>query len=209
VKAVACFDSIGFDTDQKLTQAQALRLWKAGFRFVIRYVGIGQNGPEDLDAAEYQMLLSIGFYVMIVQHVLDPNWTPSQQLGQAHGVAAMRNAQSIGYASGAHIWTDLEGCRLGTSASAVIDYVNAEAAVIKKTNRAGLYRGFQNLLTPQQAYQDLGVDSYWLAPGVQEVAVRGSAIFQKVEDFQFGDVLLDIDVMKADLKGEYPIAAAA
>jgi Domain of unknown function (DUF1906) len=205
----AAFDSIGFDTDAKLTLDSARAIRTTGLVWGARYVSLGAEVPTDLDGVELSMLVEeIGFRIIIVQHVLFPNWRPSDMLGAQHGVAAARDAKLCGYPQGAHLFVDDEGMLPTAGAAAAIEYTEAWAKVVRDAGyRAGGYFGYGCLMNPAQLYGLRGINSYWAAPRKKpdrSVAVRDYAIEQTWPEVKIGGVPIDLDLLHADALGERP-----
>ena len=90
------------DLSVKLSRSEALALWAAGERVLIRYIFFGPARPGDIDAAELDMLLAIGFIVLLVQHVRSPEqglsgWIATADRGHSDSAWATRNAVAAGY----------------------------------------------------------------------------------------------------------------
>jgi|SRR5882672_4324428 len=207
--AAPCNDAIGFDCNTKLTVASARIAAAMGFKFATRYVGISHPNPGDIDVNETQIILGEIGALWVVQHVLNPGWSPSMQLGQSHGQAAVRNAQLAGYIGGAVLWQDLEGILAGTSGQAVIDYCGAYGTVLLAEGYLhGLYDGFNAILSASQLYHSLPtVRTYWAASPRYTLPVRGFAKVQVVEDFtpRALGFPIDIDMCGEDALGDRPM----
>jgi hypothetical protein len=88
---------------------------------------------------------------MAVQHVPEPGWYPTQELGQQNGQYAAENATSVGLPAGMNIWLDLEGVNSGASATDVSAYCNAWFGVVASVQYVpGLYIGADAILDNQQ-----------------------------------------------------------
>jgi hypothetical protein len=208
----ACSDAIGFDCNTKLTLASARAAAAMGFRFVARYVGLSQPNAGDLDPDETQIVLGEIGALWVVQHCLNPGWSPSGQLGQAHGTAAARNALAAGYELGAVVWQDLEGVAPGTPAQSVIDYCDQWGdAIIHAGFLHGLYSGFGSMLSAEQLYALPTVHTYWAASPSYYLPTRGFAMIQIVEDITPRNLgfQIDIDMCGADALGGRPLWMAA
>ncbi|MGH6877090.1 MAG: glycoside hydrolase domain-containing protein, partial [Rhizomicrobium sp.] len=163
--AHACY---GFDTDTKLTAASAKALRASIYNgnpieFAVRYVSIEGESGSDITAEEVDIILSANLALLLVQHVRNPNWSPSAAQGTKDGIQAAKNAATVGYAKGCHLVVDLEGILPGTAASVVIAYINSWAsAIIAAGYRAMVYVGYNTMLTPTQLYENLpNVHAYW------------------------------------------------
>jgi hypothetical protein len=120
---------------------------------------------------------------MIVQHVLDPGWSPTQSLGAEYGANAATFSQQIGLPAGVNVWCDLECVSTSSAASDVTAYCNAWASAVSAAGYVpGVYVGYQPGLSSQQLY-DLEFDHYWGAyniDGSSIPAVRGLQMQQNV-----------------------------
>lgn len=198
----------GFDANFVITSDQADAFWNAGFRFALRYVGRTQMASHDLTAGEAEMLLSRGFALMAVQHVLDEGWMPTAALGTEYGGNAAGFAKEIGFPGGVNLWLDLEGVSTAAASADVIAYCNnwhAQVAVAGYT--PGVYIGWQPGLTGSQLYSKLKFQHYWAAynvDGVSAPAPRGYQLIQSstsatVGTLHAGDY--DVDTTRVDALG--------
>lgn len=121
--------------------------------------------------------------LMVVQHVLNPGWHPTQSLGQEYGANAAKFTREIGVPPGVNLWCDLESVASGTAASDVTAYCNAWAAQVAAAGYVpGLYVGYEPGLSSEQLY-DLAFAHYWGAyniDGDEIPATRGLHLQQKV-----------------------------
>lgn len=151
-----------------------------GARLPIRGIGryVSLHTPEaagDALASEIALLLTRGYAYWLIQHVLNPGWEASAQLGADLGGAARENALGLSY--GAHLGLDIEGTV--SRGEAVLDFIEAWAAEVTRSFPALAYVGYDNGLTPHDLYYGLGnVHLYWGAPGPWDVAERHFAIRQ-------------------------------
>jgi Domain of unknown function (DUF1906) len=201
----------GFDSSTKLTLPQAQALHAAGYSFVCRYVRLPNNtAAADIDARELAMLASVGFEVLLVQHVRDPGavgWNPANHSGTEDGMTAATHARLAGYPAGAHIFVDLEGIA-GTAAATKL-YAEAWAAAVRSSGYlAGCYVGYRVPLDALGLWLLHGINSYWSDAGHRRVANRGCAINQG-DKLTIAGADIDEDVLTIDLLGETPIAAVA
>ena len=189
----------GFDANVVITSGQADAFWNAGFRFALRYVGRTQMASHDLSAAEAGMLLSKGFGVMPVQHVLGGEWMATGDLGTEYGTNAAQFAQQIGFPPGVNVWLDLESVSTQASASDVSAYChNWYAQVAGAGYVPGVYIGWQPGLTGQQLY-NLPFSHYWAAYNVDGVSTPYPRGYQLVQSSGSGVVgSLDTDVYDVD-----------
>lgn len=208
-----CDDALGFDCSTKLTDDSATKLAAMGCKFAIRYVGVSQNGPADIDAAEIAIVMDRIGALWLVQHARRAGWTPSGQLGQADGTAAARNAKLVGYLPGAVLWQDLEGVSPLALPQAVIDYTNAFGSTLLAAGYAhGLYDGYSAILSPTQLFQNLGtVHSYWSDFATRALPGRGFALKQLCNSITVPAVGFDVDfdMCHADAFGDRPRWMAA
>jgi hypothetical protein len=172
----------GFDANTPISASTAAAFHAAGYRFCVRYVGRTQMASYDLTASEAKTILEAGLALMIVQHVLDPGWTPSQSLGQEYGANAAAFTGQIGVPAGVNVWCDLEGVSTSCGSSAVEEYCNAWAAEVSAAGYVpGLYVGWEPGLSGTQLY-DLSFDHYWGAynvDGSSKPLPRGFQLQQK------------------------------
>lgn len=156
----------GFDANTPISASTAAAFYAAGYRFCVRYVGRTQMASYDLTSTEAKTILEAGLALMVVQHVLNPGWTPSESLGQEYGANAAKFTKQIGVPTGVNVWCDLEGVSTSCGSSAVEEYCNAWAAEVSASGYVpGLYVGWEPGLTGSQLY-DLAFDHYWGAYNV-------------------------------------------
>src|SRR4051812_14745192 len=86
----------GFDCNQHVSGAQAAQFRNDGYRFAIRYVPRHTPSANDLSSSEAGGILAAGLGLMIVQHVLNPGWTPTASLGKEYGSFAAKSAHDVG-----------------------------------------------------------------------------------------------------------------
>lgn len=189
----------GFDANTVITEAQAQSFWDAGFRFALRYVGRTQMASHDLTAGEAEMLLSKGFGVMPVQHVLGGEWMATGDLGTEYGANAAKFCQQIGFPPGVNVWMDLESVSTQSSPADVSAYChNWHVQVSSAGYVQGVYIGWQPGLTGQQLY-NLPFSHYWAAYNVDGVSTPHPRGYQLVQSSGSGHVgSLDTDVYDVD-----------
>lgn len=172
----------GFDANTPISAGVAKAFHDAGYRFAVRYVGRTEMKPNDLTAAEAQTILDAGLALMVVQHVLNPGWSPTGALGTEYGANAARFAQQIGIPAGVNVWCDLEGVSGGASSSDVAAYCNAWHDQVAAAGYApGLYVGDSPGLSAQQLYSATKFQHYWGAYNLnddQVPATRGLQLRQ-------------------------------
>jgi len=195
-------DEHGIDCSQKLT-AESLSHFRlqSAVQFVWRYVFFNQARAGDLDATETAAILAAGLTLLVVQHVRNPGWTASGQLGASDGQWAVRNAVEAGYPAnmGLCLALDLEG--LANSGPAVAEFVDQWCLTVGSAGYVPvLYVGYECGLSPQELYDLPHVARYWSDAGPRSVAVRGFCCRQGAEQTISG-VRVDTDHAFADALG--------
>jgi hypothetical protein len=176
----------------------------AGLRLPIRGIGryVSLHSPEaagDALASELRLMLARGYAVWLVQHVLNPGWEASGQLGSDLGGAARENALDVGYLPTCHLAIDVEGTV--SKGDPVLEMIEAWAAEVTKSFPALCYVGYDNGLTPLDLYFGLGnVHLYWGAPGPWDVAERHFAVRQGLP-ITIGGAEVDPDGIGEDALG--------
>lgn len=195
----------GFDANTTITESQAEAFWNDGFRFGLRYVGRTAMKSTDLTADEASMLLSKGFALMTVQHVLNPGWSPTASLGAEYGANAAMFTQQIGFPGGVNVWLDLEGVSTSAAASDVIAYcTNWYTEVANAGYVPGVYIGWEPGLSGSQLYSKLPFQHYWAAYNVDGVSHPSPRGYQLVQSSGSGTVgsldtsLYDVDTTYVD-----------
>jgi Domain of unknown function (DUF1906) len=197
---------IGFDTITKIDSDAASRLVAEGLRFAVRYVGLGDGGPHDLDGEELDVLASAGLGVMAVQYARTSGW--DAETGRTDGQAAARLVLAAGFPAEATLWCDLEGAI--PNAEVAISYANAwhEGATSGGIADPGVYigAGAAPPLMASQLYNDLAFRRYWRSfSRVNEVEVRGYQMIQLFPGDQIvAGVRVDLDVVQSDYRGSRP-----
>jgi len=173
----------GFDANVTLSASTAAAFRAAGYRFCVRYVGRTQMASHDLTAAEATTILEAGLALMVVQHVLNPGWSPTQSLGQEYGANAASFTKQIGVPPGVNVWCDLEGVSPSSASGDVAAYCNAWAEEVSAAGYVpGLYVGWEPGLSGTQLY-GLRFQHYWGAynvDGSSKPTPRGFQLQQKV-----------------------------
>jgi hypothetical protein len=145
-------------------------------------VGRTQIATNDLSRAEAEMLLSRGFALMAVQHVRQPRWMPTLEIGAEYGANAAWFAQQIGFPPGVNLWLDLEGVNTYAAHADVIDYCNAWYAKVEAAGYApGIYVGYRPGLPGAKLYSALRFRHYWAAYNVSRVYAPEPRGFQMVQ----------------------------
>lgn len=202
----------GFDANSFISTKTAAGFRAAGFRFCIRYVPRHEANPHDISGSEAAGILSMGLGLMLVQHVHPDSetrgWLPTGALGTEYGAFAAKSAVAVGYRTGAMLWCDLEGVRLGIDPRDVIAFCNNwHHEVASAGFTPGLYVGFNAGLTGSQLYYKLKFEHYWSAYNLNAdrfPAVRGVQMRQGVEKI-LGGIRYDPDIVHPDLKGGLPL----
>ena len=198
--------SLGFDADSPISQGTAQAFAGQGYRFCVRYLSLqASTAPGDLTAAEAQGILEGGLALMPVQHVLEPGWTPTAQLGEEHGANAAAQALAIGVPPQVNVWLDLEGVNAGATPQDVIAYCTSwfqEVSV--KDYLPGLYVGANCGLDGQQLY-DLPFQHYWHSEStVPAIPGRGYQMMQKQQSGTVNGLSIDVDTTMVDQLGGVP-----
>ncbi|NER22607.1 MAG: DUF1906 domain-containing protein [Symploca sp. SIO1B1] len=199
--------SLGFDVDSRISRAVAEEFHSQGYKFCLRYISLGASeAPEDLSHEEAIGILEAGLALMPVQHVRNPGWPPSAELGKRYGEEAANHADQIGFPSGVNLWCDLEGISSSATAQDVIAYCNAwHDAVAIKEHTPGLYVGANTLLNGEQLYQDLKFKHYWKsASKVHTPAPRGYQMIQSEIDIFVNHINIDKNITYIDNEGGRP-----
>lgn len=197
----------GFDANTPLTTPVAAAFVQSGFRFCVRYLSRSTPGGKgDLTRTEAQAILAGGLALMAVQHVLNPGWTPSLELGTRYGDAAVANAQAAGLPGGINIWLDLEGVKADVSAGEVIAYCNEWFGIVARAGyRPGLYVGAEAILTGDELYWRLKTKHYWRSGSkVPDLAMRGYQLIQRITAApdEVNGIEIDRDVTVTDAFGD-------
>ncbi|MHC8306387.1 glycoside hydrolase domain-containing protein [Pseudomonas sp. PB3P13] len=196
-------NSRGFDTDTVISSATAQQFAAQGYTFCIRYLSLGSGqDPGDLSSIEASEILASGLALMVVQHVDNPGWSPSQNAGQTNGNNAAANADTVGLSPGLNVWCDLEGVATSATAQDVIDYCSAWYNSVSAAGYVpGLYVGANAVLNGQQLY-DLPFEHYWQSCSeVPAVAVRGYQMVQTFVQNSVNGVGIDDDTTQTDQLG--------
>ena len=160
---------IGFDSDANINSAQAKRYFARGFRFCIRYVSRDdasrkhneKRGTPDLSIDEGRTILDSGMAIMAVQHVANPGWHPTAELGRTYSENAASYAADAGLPDGINLWLDLEGIAKGTSHQNIIAYCNEWFDAVTTSGYVpGVYVGFDVFLSSDELYFDLTTKHY-------------------------------------------------
>jgi hypothetical protein len=194
------------DYSVPLSGNRAAALLRRGFKGVGRYAPLPGNSPAlDISGAELRMATGAGLEVTFVQHPRAHN-ALSAHAGASDAMAAIAHLKAVLVPAGCHCFLDLEGV-VESTADQVAKYCNDWAdAVVQLGYRAGLYVGFNAVLSPAELYALHNVTSYWSDAGPRSVAVRGFALKQRAEvkdDPELGDY--DPGVMQPDALDDVPV----
>jgi hypothetical protein len=204
----------GVDTDWPMTDATISALASAripanldpaepSIVFVLGYVGLGPNGPNDLTAARVAALTARHFAVLAVQHCREGAWDASGARGAVDGQWAAKNALAAGLVPGLGIGVglDLEDVSQATWGQPTLDHVFEWAAPVFAAGfEPWVYHGFNCGLTPAQLYSVRNVRRYGAAPGQPPVATRGDC-FRQHGTIRIGGVEVDPDYCSPDALG--------
>ncbi len=198
--------SIGFDTDEVVSLAEAQAAVAGGKVFVGRYLSLSPTEQSgDLSISEEQNIASGGLALMVFQHVRNAGWMPSASLGTTDGANAVANANAIKLPAGLDLYADLEGVSPSATAQSVIDYCTAWYAAVSAPNSTyvpGLYVGIDSGLTDTQL-AGLPFQHFWKsASTVPPVTGRGYQVIQStgVQEFGFMNAI-DFDTTQLDAQG--------
>lgn len=197
-------DGLAIDTASPITPEVAQKIARSTLLGqpivgVCQYVGLQDNGAFDINNERLAGILGAGLGLWLTQHCLYPGWEATEALGRQLGNAARRNALLAGYAQGACLALDLEGCK--SVGQPVIDYVNAWVEQVRDDFEPLLYVGFSTGLTAQQLYEAFpGIHRYWSDFGPRQVSTRGFCVKQHVQTACCG-MMVDPDETHADLLG--------
>jgi hypothetical protein len=197
----------GFDVNQVLSASQAQGLKDAGYDFCIRYIPRFEGSSKGpLTNSEATDILNAGLALMAVQHVANPGWAPTADLGTSYGgYAASWCSNEVGLPPGVNVWLDLEGVADDTSADDVIAYCQAWYTVVSAAGYVpGIYIGYGAGLDGNQLY-DLSFQHYWRAYNDDTiVATRGFQVVQTTEKAVNG-ITIDPNTTQEDHLGGTPL----
>ena len=171
--------------------------------FVCGYLGLGPNGPNDLNPTRVHNLCSRHFAVIAVQHCREGAWDASAGRGRADGAWAARNALSAGLVPGLGVCVglDLEDVSQETWGQQTLDHVTEWCQeVILSGFEPWIYHGFRCGLSSAQLYSVENVKRYGAAPGQAHVATRGDC-FQQHGTIALAGIKVDPDYCSPDALG--------
>ncbi|EHQ25990.1 DUF1906 domain-containing protein [Mucilaginibacter paludis] len=201
----------GLDVNAVLTAANAADFKAAGYDFCIRYIPRTAHLLKgNLSNTEALHILNAGLALMAVQHVANPGWMPSAELGKAYGAYAAVYAKTIvGLPAGINVWLDLEEVSKDAASADIIAYCTAWYNEVKSAGYdPGIYTGYGTGLSSAQLYHDLPFRHYWRAYNGPDVANRGFQIIQKTQ-IKLNGFEVDPDYIQMDKKGDLPIWLSA
>lgn len=200
--------AFGIDTVQTITPEACRWLVLNGYHFVVRYLG-------GLTREELDRILCAGLAVMPVTYSRGAGWTPSGPLGEEDGDLAVDRLEALGMPQGATVWLDLEEC--AGPAVQTTAWVNAWSLVVKSAGyEPGLYVGANPGGLDSDALWKLPFTTrYWRSCSrVPEPSNRGWCMQQlkpwniKLElkpwNIKLGPLIVDVDVIEQDFKGDVP-----
>jgi hypothetical protein len=203
----------GFDCDAHVSIYAASQFRMQGYRFCVRYVGRIKQNPQDLTGSEASGILAAGLGLQVVQHVLNPGWTPTGALGKQYGAFAAQSAADIGYKFGGMLWCDLEGVGQdkpndGIDPRDVIAFLNNWHSQVGYAGYTpGLYVGYDVNLTPDQLYQRLRFEHYWGSYNLdvdKRPSVRGLQMKQALQQ-RLDGIVFDPNTVQRDALGGLPL----
>jgi hypothetical protein len=198
----------GFDVNQVLSASQAQAFKDAGYDFCIRYIPRHDGSSSgNLTFDEATDILNAGLALMAVQHVANPGWAPTADLGTAYGsYAATWCSDTVGLPPGVNVWLDLEEVATDSAPDDVIAYCQAWYTAVKAAGYVpGIYIGYGVVLDGAQLYNDLSFQHYWRAYNDDTiVATRGFQIKQTTEKTLNG-ITFDPNTTQEDNLGGTPL----
>lgn len=195
--------TILLDTAQVVSEAALDQAWAQGIRGIIRYVGFGlRPWVGDLTLGERDRILARGMGLMVVQHVRDDPWMPTEAWGISDGDAAVRHALAAGYLPGATLWSDLEGIERD-AVDATVAYANAKHASVSSAGfEPGEYIGSGCPLSAEELYHALLSGIYWRSgSNVPTPVIRGYAMVQSIPGPRYGGIDFDRNEHTGDRLG--------
>lgn len=199
---------IWLDSDTPLTAPVVDAVVRFGAVGVMRYVPLpANNAASDIAPVEADLILSKGLQLLLVQHVRAGAWDPRLHDPGVDAAVALLHAKSVGYAG--HLYLDLESIAAGVSAEDVRTFANGWFSTVKVAGfGAGLYHGFDAILSAAELFHSLICTTYWTDMAVRPVMTRGNAIVQG-PSLTLAGTTFDRNTLAADLLGEVPMACTA
>lgn len=202
-KAVPCN---AFDVNQTISATEAIAFKNAGYECCIRYLPRTSALTEgNLTGVEIEAILAGDLNLMAVQHVAEPGWIPTGELGAEYGEYAAKYANQIGLPRGINMWLDLEEVHASSTSQDIIDYCHAWFNSIEEEGWIpGIYIGWQVGLSDRQLY-DLPFQHYWKSYNCdQSIPTRSWQIVQHTQNSLNG-IAFDPNTIQKDNLGDLPI----
>lgn len=198
----------GCDVNFPISEHFAQAIINTGRTFCIRYIprAHGSNSGGDLTNAEAALIINAGLALMVVQHVANEGWEPTEELGAAYGsYAATYCKDVVGLPTGVNVWLDLEGVNANAAKADVIAYCKAWYNAVNAAGYVpGVYIGWQVIINNQEAY-DLPFCHYWKAYNADVTpATRGYQMIQGTQ-VPIGGIEVDPNTIKTDNRGTTPV----
>jgi len=193
------------DTEAKLTVARCQALKAAGVGCVSRYAPLpGNSAVFDLDAAEVQAVMSVpGLGLYVVQHVLNPGWTASTELGQQQASHAAAHCIACGVLPGTTLEWDCEETASG------VDAVAQHGTAWWESCKTGgyhpmVYQGAGVPFTASDWFRRLPFEAYEKSQSdVPAPAHRGWCVIQAFPSSTCAGLSVDFAIAQRDYMGGY------
>ena len=213
MRSAKCPRTIGFDASTYIKPDVARQYFKAGYRFVMRYLNTSEyfretpdtEYPVSLSAQELHELTDIGFYVGLVQ------FTSGCRNGAAKGKAMAFNAAGLGVPDGVHLFASAEmweGVPWPTVKAFLVDWQNNARNHDGHSYRRALYNEPKvdwGDNPSHNIYMLPGYTSYWASAAmVPMVANRGCALNQGTQFDRLMGACVDQDHCRIDYCGGRP-----
>lgn len=169
-------NSKGFDhSDYRLNLTQAKSYVAKGLKFCIRYIPNPlYDANNNLTKSEADQILESGLWLGVCQRPCkateSSSWVPTPQMGEEWGASAAKISTEVGLSPGTTVWVDLEGVQAGTPSSHIVGFCNQWFDQVNKAGfEAGVYVGFDSILTPEQLDSWLTTRHFWRDQNQQEI----------------------------------------
>lgn len=196
-----------FDVNQVLTHSEAAAFRAANYDVCIRYIPrTAALTAGNLTAAEIDVILGQNLGLSVVQHCPEPNWMPNAESGMEYGNFGAAYAKKIGLPLGMHIWLDLEMVNPTAKVQDITEYCSKWFDEIQAGGYiAGLYVGWNTMLSSYQLYMNLPFRAYWKGFNADiAVATRGYMITQHLQQTLNG-MEFDPNTIGPDDIGDLPM----